>query len=88
MTIEKKIDIAIKVSQEILGEYVTKYGFVGSEKYHQQMQSEIKEVVEEAISEYEREEHRDAEMARYYGDDYFDPYAYQQDIIDLRRYER
>ena len=52
------------------------------------MQSEIKEAVEEAISEYEREEHRDAEMARYYSDDYFDPYAYQQDIIDLRRYER
>lgn len=89
MTVEKKIDIAIKVSQEIQSEYVAKYGFVGSEKYHQQMQTEIKEAVEDAIHDYEREEQRDREMARFYGDDdYISPYSYQQDVIDLHRFER
>ena len=88
MTTEKKIEIAIEVSQKIQSDYVAKYGFVGSEKYHAQMQAEIKEAVEEAIYEYEREERRDREVARYYEDDGISPYAYQQDIIDMWRYER
>ena len=89
MTTEKKIEIAIEVSHEIQSEYFKKYGAVGAEKYHTQMQAEIKEAVDDAIHEYEREEQRDREMARFYGDDdYCDPYAYQQDLIDLRRFER
>ena len=89
MTTEMKIEIAIEVSQEIQSEYIKKYGAVGSERYHVQMQAEIKEAVERAIHEYEREEQRDREMARFYGDDdHYDPYAYQQDIIDMYRFER
>lgn len=89
MTTEKKIEIAIEVSHEIQSDYFKKYGTVGAEKYHTQMQAEIKEAVEEAIHEYEREEQRDREMARFYGDnDCYDPYSYQQDLIDLHRFER
>lgn len=89
MTTEKKVEIAIEVSVAIQSKYVTKYGLVGSDKYHAQMQEEINEAVENAIREYEREEQRDREMARFYGDDdYYDPYAYQQDLIDQRRFER
>lgn len=89
MTTEQKIEIAIQVSQEIQSEYVKKYGATGSDKYHEQMGAEIKEAVEDAIHEYEREEQRDREMARFYGDDdCYDPYAYQQDLIDMRRFER
>lgn len=89
MTTEKKIEIAIEVSHKIQSGYFKKYGAVGAEKYHAQMQAEIKEAVDDAIHEYEREEQRDREMARFYGDDdYYDPYAYQQDLIDLRRFER
>lgn len=89
MTTEKKIEIAIEVSHEIQSDYFKRYGAVGAEKYHAQMQAEIKEAVEEAICDYEREERRDREISRFYGDDdYYDPYAYQQDLIDLRRFER
>jgi hypothetical protein len=89
MTTEQKIEIAIEISQEIQSEYVKKYGAAGSEKYHAQMQAEIKEAVEYAIHDAEREERRDIEMSRFYGDDdYYDPYAYQQDLIDMHRFER
>lgn len=84
-----RIEIAIEVSEEIMQEYNRKYGSVGAEKYHDQMVAEIKEAVEEAIFDAEREERRDMEMARFYGDnDCYDPYAYQQDIIDMYRLER
>lgn len=89
MTTEKKIEIAIDISHEIESEYVAKYGAVGAEKYYEQMRKEIDEAVALAIHDYEREEQRDKEMARFYGDDdCYDPYAYQQDLIDTWRYER
>lgn len=89
MTTEQKIEIAIEVSQDVQSEYVKKYGAAGSEKYHDQMQAEIKEAVEYAIHDAEREERRDIETSRFYGDDdYYDPYAYQQDLIDMHRFER
>lgn len=88
MTEAKKIEIAIEVSHDIQTEYVKKYGAVGSEKFHDQMMQEIKEAVEIAIHDYEREERSDRQMARFYDDDCYDPYAYQQDQIDLWRFER
>ena len=83
------IDIAIEVSEEIMQEYYRRYGSVGAEKYHDQMMAEIKEAVDDAIHEYEIECMKDKAMARFYGDDdSYDPYAYQQDIIDMYRFER
>lgn len=45
----EEINIAINVSHAIQTEYVKKYGFAGSEKFHEQMMKEIHEAVANAI---------------------------------------
>lgn len=44
--------------------------------------------LDEFVEDYVRDYYSSKEIDNYYKDDGVSPYAYQQDLIDLRRYER